>query len=157
MGKKSFDGTPEKIFPCTGLCRKGKNRQRRTQAQSGSMTLQRFSLIALGDLIDLGNHNQETNSRSFKPGLHLEIQIGGRMAGIQQQDDATELSALFQIVLNGGSPARLYVLRDPGISITRQIHEVKGLIDPKEIYQPCLSRGGTDPGNPPLPQQGIDD
>ena len=121
------------------------------------MILQGSSLTALGDFIDLGDHNQERNSGSFKPGLHLEIQIGGRMTGIQQHDDATKLSALFQIVLNGGSPARLYRLRDLGISITRQIYKIEGMIEPKEIDLLCLSRSGADPGNPPVPQQGIDD
>ena len=99
-------------------------------------------VLAPLELIRLVGHNQDGPLVMIQPSLHLAVMLSWFMTDIHDQHDTLKSGALPKIGFNRFLPATTNCFRHLRVAITRQIDQMKQVINTEKIDQLGLTWRG---------------
>ena len=99
-------------------------------------------VLAPLELIRLVGHNQDGPLVMIQPSLHLAVMLSWFVADVHDQHDTSKSGALSKIGFNCFLPATTHCFGHLRVAITRQIDQMKQLIDTEKIDQLGLTWRG---------------
>lgn len=102
--------------------------------------------IVLGVAVGFGVHDGEGDTHFAELFEEGHVYFLRTDAAIEEDEQAAELLALEEVVVDHLLPFRAAGLGYPGITIAWQVHEVPAFVDDEVVEQLCFSGGGGDFG-----------
>jgi len=100
-----------------------------------------------GKLVCLRGNDQARHPESVQPFLEFQVKIRGSESSVHEMDDHSNGRTYPKILFNQTAPLSACRLSGPGVTVARQVDQIKRTVKPVKIDTLSLARRGAGSGN----------